>query len=183
MSSLRFVTSAALILTGVTAGAQAPTSQAAAQPAATAPAGDTVASDAVHTVDITAKPNDDLAKILQSQYAAAIKAGRTPVVELGATWCGPCKELAASLGDARMKDAFAGMYIVRLDIDQWKEKLAPLGFKTDGIPAFFPIDETGKAIGPEIDGGAWGDNIPENMAPPLKKFFTANVHKAVPEKK
>jgi thiol-disulfide isomerase/thioredoxin len=167
MSRFRLLaTAVSLIVTGATVGAQATPAPAAVSTA-----------DSVHVIDITAKPNDDLGKILQAEYATAIKGGRTPIVELGATWCGPCKHVAASLGDARMKDAFAGMYVIRLDIDQWKEKLAPLGFDASAIPAFFPINDQGKVIGPKIDGGAWGEDIPENMAPPLKKFFVANVNK------
>lgn len=133
--------------------------------------------DSVKIVNVTPTDGKDLGEILKTQYASARTAGRTPVVELGATWCGPCKELAASLGDVRMRDAFAGTYIIHLDVDEWKDKLTPLGFSSEGIPAFFPINEKGVAIGPKIDGGAWGDNIPENMAPPLKKFFSANLMK------
>jgi hypothetical protein len=36
---------------------------------------------------------------------------------------------------------------------------------------FFKLDASGKPTGDRIDGGAWGDNVPENMAPPLKAFF------------
>jgi len=45
------------------------------------------------------------------------------------------------------------------------------GFGFDGIPAFFKLDAQGKPNGEFIDGNAWGDNIPENIAPPMDEFF------------
>ncbi len=68
-----------------------------------------------------------------------------------------------------MEDAFEGMYIIQVDVDVW-------GFPPDGwdfkyIPVFYALDSNGNSTGEMIDGGAWGDNIPENMAPPLKAFF------------
>jgi len=45
------------------------------------------------------------------------------------------------------------------------------GFGFDGIPAFFKLDAQGKPNGEFIDGNAWGDNIPKNIAPPMDEFF------------
>ena len=70
------------------------------------------------------------------------------------------------------------IYVIRLDVDAWHDQLKPLGFVSDGIPAVFAIDPAGKATGPVITGGAWGEDIPENMAPPLKTFFRANLRKS-----
>lgn len=159
-------------LVGVSASAQ---TAAPAREAATVKGGDTTVS----VVDLVPKQGAQLQLLLKGEFAKAVAGGRTPFVELGATWCGPCNRLKASLGDKRMIDAFASTYIIRLDVDQWGGmtggQLGALGFKSDGIPAFFPIDTAGKAIGPVITGGAWGDDIPENMAPPLKKFFHENL--------
>ena len=41
----------------------------------------------------------------------------------------------------------------------------------DGKKVFYEVGDDGKPTGRKIDGGAWGDNIPANMAPPLDKFF------------
>ncbi len=49
-----------------------------------------------------------------------------------------------------MTAAFEGVQIIELDVDDW-----------------------GKTKGPTINGGAWGDNVPKNMAPPLTKFFAS----------
>jgi hypothetical protein len=119
-----------------------------------------------------------LPALLKTEIAKATAQNLTPFVELGATWCGPCHHLQNSLGDKRMIDAFSGTYIIRLDVDAWKDQLKPLGFVSDSIPAIFAIDAAGKATGPVITGGAWGEDIPENMAPPLKTFFRANLRKS-----
>ena len=72
-----------------------------------------------------------------------------------------------------MRDAFSGVAIIELDIDEWKAAdFAALNMKTSTVPAFYFLGKDGKATGKVIDGGAWGENIPKNMAPPLKKFFS-----------
>jgi hypothetical protein len=40
------------------------------------------------------------------------------------------------------------------------------------VPVFHVLCADGRASGPTINGGAWGDNIPEEMGQPLKKFFS-----------
>lgn len=130
-------------------------------------------ADKVVVVDL--KPSaGKLETLLVSEIAKAKAQHRTPFVEFGATWCGPCKSLKAALGDPLMIDAFAGTYVIRLDVDEWKGQTGPLGFDTKAIPVFYAVNDSGKPKGPKIDGGAWGEDIPANMAPPLKKFFTAN---------
>jgi len=68
-----------------------------------------------------------------------------------------------------MMEAFTGMFIVKVDVDAWG--FPPEGWDFDGIPIFYALDATGKPTGETIDGNAWGENIPENMAPHLKTFF------------
>jgi hypothetical protein len=113
----------------------------------------------------------ELGKLLAEQAAIAHEKGLSPFVEFDATWCINCKELDASLSDPRMIQAFAGVYIIRVDIDAWKSSLVKAGFLVPGVPAFYEIDAQGKSTGRMITGGAWDDNIPENMAGPLGDFF------------
>ncbi len=128
----------------------------------------------VIVTDLTPKQGK-LADLLKGEIAKAAKLHRTPFVQLGATWCGPCHDLESSLSDKRMIDAFASTYIIHLDVDAWKGELETFGYSADGIPAFFAIDTTGKATGPSITGGAWAENTVENMAPPLRKFFSEHL--------
>ncbi|MDP2275332.1 MAG: hypothetical protein Q8K32_31590 [Archangium sp.] len=112
-----------------------------------------------------------LTTLLEAEVAKARARHLKPFLELRAEWCGPCKELEASLGDPRMRDAFAGTYLISIDIDEWSQQLAGTAFDASSIPVFYELDEKAKPTGRKIDGGAWAENIPANMAPPLKAFF------------
>lgn len=130
-------------------------------------------ASAVHVIDYQPTSGDLQAQL--SKIASDAKAqGLTPYVQFTADWCSHCKKLAASLGDPLMVNAFAGTYIVRLDYDAWGPKMKALGFKSVGVPIIFAIDKHGKPTGKTIDGGAWGEDTAQNMAPPLKQFFAAN---------
>jgi hypothetical protein len=74
----------------------------------------------------------------------------------------------ANKNEAILK-AFDGVYLIKLDVDEWSWE--PKGFRFDGIPIFFKIDLQGKSTGEVIDGGAWGEDIAENIAPVMDKFF------------
>lgn len=110
---------------------------------------------------------------VEAEKAAAL--GQIPVVEFDASWCPPCQAINQSLDEENelMLAAFAGTYIIRLDVDEWGWDLTEYGFAFDGIPVYFKLDEKGRPNGEVIDGNAWGENSPENMAPPLDEFFHA----------
>jgi thiol-disulfide isomerase/thioredoxin len=115
--------------------------------------------------------NTPLPEVLAEHQKKARAMGLRLYVELGATWCKPCRELEASMSDPRMKAAFKGTYIVHLDIDAWGSKLATAKLSAASIPVFFALDAAGKSTA-TISGGAWDANTPENMAPKLAKFFS-----------
>ncbi|MCB9665518.1 MAG: hypothetical protein H6732_15505 [Alphaproteobacteria bacterium] len=105
--------------------------------------------------------------------AAARLDGVLPVVELWGGWCGSCRRLHESMADPQMLDAFAGTRIIRVDTVAWKEAMVTLQVGNAdqfSIPAFYVAKADG-ALGSSIDGHAWRENVPENMAPPLKRFF------------
>ncbi len=108
---------------------------------------------------------------LASHVKKAKALGLVPYAELGATWCKPCRELEASMSDPRMKAAFKGTYIVHLDVDEWGGSLGKSGLGSSSVPIVIALDANGRGTSRTIDGGAWAENVPENMAPKLLTFF------------
>ncbi len=122
-------------------------------------------------VKITGK-GAPLDEILYIEAQKAVELGFAPFVDFYADWCPPCRAIDANIGDELMIDAFSGTYIIQLDFDEWKEKITDAGFYVVGIPTYYEIDAEGRSTGRMITGAAWGEDIPENIAPPMKAFFT-----------
>jgi len=120
-------------------------------------------------------PKDgDLQAILADEAEKAIALGQMPVVEFDATWCPPCQAIDAAIKskDELMLNAYSGTYIIKLDVDEWGwEDGRVQDFRFDGIPVYFKLDSEGHQTGDVIDGGAWGEDIPANIAPIMDKFF------------
>ena len=116
----------------------------------------------------------DLKTLLAKNAAKAVALGQLPVVEFDATWCPPCQAIDQGIQEKNelVLDAYAGTYIMKLDVDEWgwgDSKLHDFDF--DGIPVYFQLDGDGNPTGKTVDGNAWGENIPENFAPVMDEFF------------
>jgi len=120
-------------------------------------------------------PEDgDIQSMLAVEAEYAMSQGLIPVVEFDATWCPPCQAIDKAIGSKNklMMDAYSGTYIIKLDTDEWGWKNGKVkNFRFNGIPVYFKLDEKGNQTGEVIDGGAWGEDIPENIAPVMDKFF------------
>ncbi len=120
-------------------------------------------------------PSDgDLQTLLTSEAQKAVALGRQPVVEFDATWCPPCQAIDRAIKENNelILNAYAETYIIRLDVDEWGWGDSRLhDFQFDAIPVFFKLDSEGNQTGEVIDGGAWGEDIPENIAPVMDQFF------------
>lgn len=120
-------------------------------------------------------PKDgDLQTILKNESQKASALGLTPIAYFGADWCPPCRAIEAALEEKNelMLEAYRGTYIIELDVDEWGWDNGRVGdFTFDFIPVYFKLDADGNQTGEVIDGGAWGEDIPENIAPVMDKFF------------
>jgi thiol:disulfide interchange protein len=122
-------------------------------------------------------PGGDLQTLLTNEAEKAVALGQIPVVEFDATWCPPCQAIdkAIKANDELMLNAYAGTYIIRLDVDEWGWNNGEVqDFRFAGIPVYFKLDSDGKQTGEVIDGGAWGEDIPQNIAPVMDQFFHGN---------
>ncbi|HLO17456.1 MAG TPA: thioredoxin family protein [Anaerolineales bacterium] len=120
-------------------------------------------------------PKDgNLQNMLAGEAQKASALGQMPVAEFDATWCPPCQAIDAGIKSKNelMLKAYSGMYIIKLDVDEWGWNNGKVqDFRFDAIPVYFKLDSKGQQTGKVIDGGAWGEDIPENIAPVMDKFF------------
>jgi thiol-disulfide isomerase/thioredoxin len=116
----------------------------------------------------------DLQTMLADEAQKATALGQTPVVEFDTTWCPPCQAIDAAIksNNELMLKAYSGTYIIKLDVDEWGWDNGHVqDFRFVGIPVYFKLDGQGIQTGEVIDGGAWNEDIPENIAPVMDKFF------------
>lgn len=114
-----------------------------------------------------ARPKGQWLQLVKQELAA----GHKPVLYFTATWCGPCKAFKKSLNHPLMTEALknATLIVIDGDIDAEQENIAQK-YGITAYPSYVRVDKTGKLI-KKTDGGAWDENIPENMAPVLKSFL------------
>lgn len=99
--------------------------------------------------------------------------GLRPFIEFTASWCPPSAAFDDSLEHPLMVQALAGIYLIRVDIDEFSgfSGYEAYGFKVYGVPIFFELDAEGRPTGAQITSSAWGPDIPENMSRVMGKFF------------
>lgn len=135
----------------------------------------TVGGELVGFTEVRLHPSDgNLKELLAVEVDKAVAAGLLPVVEFDADWCPPCLAIRRYLEekDELMLKAYDGTYIIKLDVDEWGWNNGKVeNFAFDGIPVYFKLDEQGKQTGEMIDGGAWNEDIPVNIAPVMDAFF------------
>lgn len=123
-----------------------------------------------HWIDL-APDQGSLEVQLATHCARAREAGQVPIAELTATWCAPCLALRRSLTDPRMQRALMGAYVLSLDVDLWGNALYDAGLSANGVPTLFALaPDDCSPTGATINGGAWGEDVPAQMAPVLQRF-------------
>jgi thiol-disulfide isomerase/thioredoxin len=113
----------------------------------------------------------DLQPLLREHAEKARARGLKPFVEFYADWCRPCKLLASLMNDPFIVEAFTGTYVLKLNFDDWQDKLAEAGFQPREIPMFYALDARGQPTGRKLSGDAWGKANAESMSKVLGPFF------------
>ncbi|MBL8100341.1 MAG: thioredoxin family protein [Anaerolineales bacterium] len=123
-------------------------------------------------------PTDgDLQTLLKIEAKHATALGLMPIVEFDATWCPPCLAIDKAIKEKNelMLNAYRGTYIIKFDVDDWGWNDGVLeNFNFEFIPVYFKVNVNGEQTGETINGGAWGEDIPENIAPVMDSFFHNN---------
>jgi thiol-disulfide isomerase/thioredoxin len=113
----------------------------------------------------------DLTLLLRAQVERARDKHLQPVIEFYADWCPPCRAFQNSLGDPRMIEALRGSYLVKLNLDDWHDKLDGTGFRVATIPRFYLVGPDGRPSGKMLDGDKWGKPTPDKMSVSLSEFL------------
>jgi thiol-disulfide isomerase/thioredoxin len=125
--------------------------------------------------EVRLHPKDGkLEEMLAAEAEKAVAVGQLPVVEFDADWCPPCQAIKQHLEakNELMLKAYDGTYIIKLDVDEWGWNGGGIeDFKFEAIPVYFKLDGQGRQTGEVIDGGAWNEDIPVNIAPVMDAFF------------
>jgi hypothetical protein len=111
---------------------------------------------------------------LLRQALAASRDGETLMVMTTTGACEPCRGVGASLADTRMQEALGKVRLVRVDIPTFFEDLDDLDMFSDRYPGYFLMGADARPHD-GIDGGEWGEDIAENIAPVLGPFVRGKL--------
>ena len=112
-----------------------------------------------------------LSAVLVKKFTLAKTKGLKPYVMVYLDDCKPCVALRKQMDAPLLKEAFRGVYLIRLNDKVWGEALESAGMKSGSFPRIHELADNGRATKRVITGAAWGEDVPANMAPPLQAFL------------
>lgn len=120
------------------------------------------------TVVVVGVKEPSLRAALIREMAEARATGREVLAMTTQDSCDPCDGVLKSIADPRMQTAFSKTRLVVVDADVFKDDLDKLHIQ-GRMPGFYLLaaDATPRD---GIDGGEWGPDIAENIAPVLGPF-------------
>lgn len=123
-------------------------------------------------VEIRPRPNQTLLDEIVQETAVAESHGLTPFVELTSDVSRRCFLVDRSFDDPGMRQALAGTYIIRVDINRWVGRFGSTGIDRlpMALPGFVELADGGRATGPYIDARSWLADAPSAVAPSLAAF-------------
>jgi hypothetical protein len=125
-------------------------------------------------VDLDPRKGDMKAQLSEVVGVAAALHQR-PYVELTSRVCAACHWLEHGLAESSVKQAFAGTYVVRIDVDRWQGRLDGTGLDCHSgpMPAFVALSPEGRPFGEWADPDDWRTDVPERAAATLAVFLQA----------
>lgn len=136
---------------------------------APAPASPAPSKPALEIVELHA--GQPLVEQLRTHANLAESRGLRPFIEFGAVWCPPSRMFGEALTDPRIKDAMAGVYLIRVDTDAFGGDPLLSEWRVIAVPCFHELNADGQATGHSMTGAAWGADTIENMSAALGRFF------------
>ena len=83
-----------------------------------------------------------------ANFDAAVKAGRSILVEIHAPWCPTCKAQAPILSELQKAAKFKDLLVMRVDFDSQKDAVRRLGARSQSTLIVFKRgEETGRSVG------------------------------------
>jgi len=123
-------------------------------------------------VEIRPQPHQTLRDQIIQEAAVAEAHGLAPFLELTSDMSRRCALVDHSFGDPGMRQALAGTYIIRVDINRWVGRFGSTGIDRlpMALPGFVELADGGRATGPYIDARSWLADAPSAVAPSLAAF-------------
>lgn len=122
----------------------------------------------VTLVEIGVK-EQSLKRAFLDQIALAKKEGKEVLVMTVQEPCKPCDGVMSSLRDERLQTALSPVRILKVNVEVFESELSALKISRERIPGFYLLAADGTPRD-GIDGGEWGEDIAENIAPVLGPF-------------
>jgi hypothetical protein len=110
-----------------------------------------------------------LTDLLASEQSKATSEGQKLAVWITASDCRPCTGVSVALASPLVQGALSGVRLLRLDAREYRVELTERGLPTEVLPGFALLGASGQPMD-YLNGGEWDADIPENIAPVLKKF-------------
>jgi hypothetical protein len=123
----------------------------------------------IHVVELHTMPTP-LRTQLADEVKSAKAAGETVLVETTSRTCAACSEIARAMRDPALQTALANVRLVRLDVDELRTEIAPMGMRETALPWFYLVDSHGDPRD-AISADEWDDNDAEEIAPVLEDFL------------
>lgn len=116
---------------------------------------------------VVAGPDVEVASFVRATRARAVREGRKVVVEVGASWCKPCRTLTAAIDRGDLDDALADVTVIAFDADLHGPRLDSLGYRSKFVPFFAVPKPDGTSSDRTLDAKVPPDVSPRDVAAAL----------------